>query len=156
MGAPKGRAGGNAGKGRPKGVPNKLNRDIKEMILGALSVLGGEKYLVEQGRANPVAFMTLLGKVLPLQLQGNRESPIEVNVDPEERARRAREEIDRAFPEREAQEEEPSVKEPRIVPPATISLEGRQRQPQPFSPVSPPSFPVRRRRSPSYRGGWAG
>ncbi|MBV8800984.1 MAG: hypothetical protein JO208_14405 [Alphaproteobacteria bacterium] len=35
------------------------------MILGALSALGGQRWLEEQAGKNPVAFMTLLGKVLP-------------------------------------------------------------------------------------------
>lgn len=40
------------------------------MILGALSDVGGRDYLAEQARANPVAFLGLVGKVLPLQLAG--------------------------------------------------------------------------------------
>ena len=40
------------------------------MIIGALDKAGGEAYLVRQAEANPVAFMTLVGKVLPLQLTG--------------------------------------------------------------------------------------
>ena len=35
MAAPK-KPGGNAGKGRKAGVPNKLTKDLKAMILGAL------------------------------------------------------------------------------------------------------------------------
>jgi hypothetical protein len=60
--------GGNAGKGRVKGVPNKLTSDLKAMILGALYRGGGEDWLLEQMAANPVAFMTLVGKILPLQV----------------------------------------------------------------------------------------
>ena len=52
--------------GRQKGQPNKITAELKDLILGALSELGGREYLVEQGRANPAAFMTLVGKVLPL------------------------------------------------------------------------------------------
>jgi hypothetical protein len=80
MGAPKGRAGGNAGKGRPKGVPNKINRDIKEMVLIALSKAGGAEYLLEQSRTNPSAFLTLVGKVLPLQLTGSETAPISIRI----------------------------------------------------------------------------
>ena len=43
------------------------------MILGALDKAGGEKYLLRQAEANPVAFMGLLGKVLPLQIAGTGE-----------------------------------------------------------------------------------
>ena len=55
----------NAGKGRPRGVPNKMGRTLKEMILGALDDLGGQQWLAAQAQANPNAFLTLLGRVLP-------------------------------------------------------------------------------------------
>src|SRR5262249_13875876 len=38
------------------------------MILQALQDAGGTAYLTEQARLNPSAFLTLVGKVLPLQL----------------------------------------------------------------------------------------
>ena len=60
----------NAGKGRVKGVPNKVTGDIKAMILTALSNKGGAKYLERQADENPVAFMGLIGKVLPMQVTG--------------------------------------------------------------------------------------
>lgn len=64
---------GNAGKGRPKGVPNKTTAKVKDMILGALDQKGGIDYLVRQADENPTAFLTLVGKVLPLQVahEGN-------------------------------------------------------------------------------------
>lgn len=65
-----GRNRGNAGKGRPRGVPNKTTGAIKDMILQALDRKGGVDYLVEQADENPVAFMGLLGKVMPTQLEG--------------------------------------------------------------------------------------
>lgn len=40
------------------------------MILGALSDVGGRDYLARQAEENPVAFLGLVGKVLPLQLAG--------------------------------------------------------------------------------------
>lgn len=61
-----------AGPGRPKGLPNKFTKDLKEMILGALDSAGGVDYLTE--RANDPktasAFLTLIGKVLPMQVTG--------------------------------------------------------------------------------------
>ena len=66
--------------GRQKGTPNKLTGELKAMILGALSNAGGQKYLEKQSRANPVAFMTLLGKVLPLQHEGPEGGPIPIAV----------------------------------------------------------------------------
>jgi hypothetical protein len=72
MAAPK-RPGGNAGKGRKAGVPNKLTKDLKAMVLGALEANGGQKWLEAQMEKNPTAFMTLLGKVLPTTLAGSVE-----------------------------------------------------------------------------------
>lgn len=59
---------GNAGKGRPKGVPNKVNAQVKDMVRAALDKAGGVDYLVEQSAANPTAFLTLVGKLLPIDV----------------------------------------------------------------------------------------
>jgi hypothetical protein len=59
----------NAGKGRPKGVPNKVNGQLKDMILQALDGAGGAEYLQRQADENPAAFMSLVGKVLPMTVQ---------------------------------------------------------------------------------------
>ncbi|MBV8649697.1 hypothetical protein [Paludibacterium sp.] len=67
---PTGAAAMGAGPGRPKGVPNKTTMALKEMILGALDKKGGMDYLVDQADKNPVAFMSLVGKVLPMTIQG--------------------------------------------------------------------------------------
>lgn len=67
--------GGKPGPGRPKGSANKINRELKEMILEALDGAGGVEYLQE--RANDPrtasAFLTLVGKVLPMTVQGTGE-----------------------------------------------------------------------------------
>lgn len=55
--------------GRKKGVPNKLTTDIKEMIVGALQEAGGQDYLLQQASKNPMGFMTLVGKALPLTVK---------------------------------------------------------------------------------------
>lgn len=54
--------------GRPKGSLNKTTGQLKDMILEALSDAGGVDYLKQQAEENPTAFLTLVGKVLPLQL----------------------------------------------------------------------------------------
>jgi len=63
------------GPGRPKGMPNKATAQLKEMILGALDASGGVDYLTE--RANDPktagAFLSLIGKVLPMTIQGPGE-----------------------------------------------------------------------------------
>lgn len=73
----KGRNRGNAGKGRPKGAANKMTRELKEMILEALDKAGGVEYLVRQADEKPVAFLGLVGKVLPLQVTGASGGPLE-------------------------------------------------------------------------------
>jgi hypothetical protein len=65
-----------AGKGRPKGSINKSTKAIKEMILAALDKAGGEEYLVRQSNENPVAFMALLGKIMPTQITGEGGGPL--------------------------------------------------------------------------------
>ena len=62
---------GNAGQGRPKGIPNKMTAALKDMILEALSNKGGVQYLEKQADNNPTDFLTLVGKVLPLQVSGS-------------------------------------------------------------------------------------
>ena len=68
------------GSGRKKGVPNKLNADLKAMILGALAGAGGQDYLQRQAELNPGAFLTLIGKVLPMQIAGEGGGPVTINV----------------------------------------------------------------------------
>jgi hypothetical protein len=70
--------------GRPKGAPNKTTTQLKEAILAAAEQAGGDgglvKYLHEQARMNPGHFMTLLGKVLPLQVAGDKDAPLNTRV----------------------------------------------------------------------------
>lgn len=66
----------NDGNGRPKGATNRVTRELKEMILGALDGAGGELYLIEQAEKNPSAFMTLIGKVLPMQVKADLSGSI--------------------------------------------------------------------------------
>lgn len=65
-----------AGRGRPKGSPNKIQAAVKEMVIQALDDAGGVDYLVTQSRENPTAFLTLVGKVLPLQVSGDPNQPL--------------------------------------------------------------------------------
>ena len=74
-----GKGGKIPGAGRKPGVPNKLTTDIKELILGALSDVGGRQYLAARALDQPVAFMGLVGKILPLQLTGENGAPIAVD-----------------------------------------------------------------------------
>lgn len=82
-----------AGKGQPKtggrqkGVTNKVTKDLKDMILGALETRGGQKWLEAQMDENPSAFLTLLGKIVPKDLK------VEVREGLAEAIRKARERV---------------------------------------------------------------
>ena len=74
---------GNAGKGRPKGSPNKTTALLKDAILQAATEAGGNDlvaYLKTQALANPGPFMSLLGKVLPMQVTGEGGGAVQVIV----------------------------------------------------------------------------
>ena len=64
-------------KGRPKGTPNKVSGSLKDAVLAAAEAAGGEGgtvgYLTQQAKDNPVAFMGLIGRVLPTQHEGPGE-----------------------------------------------------------------------------------
>lgn len=64
--------------GRAKGTPNKTTRELKDMILQALDRSGGVDYLVERAQDNPSAFLTLVGKVLPLTVTGDKDAPLRI------------------------------------------------------------------------------
>jgi len=68
--------GNTIGRGRPKGVPNKVNGTLKDMILQSLSEVGGVSYLVAQSSKNPTAYLALIGKVLPLQVKQDGNEPM--------------------------------------------------------------------------------
>lgn len=69
MAAPKGTRPPAAGMGRIKGSKNKVPSDLRAMVLRALDGAGGEEYLIAQATANPPAFMSLVGKCLPRDVQ---------------------------------------------------------------------------------------
>lgn len=62
--------------GRKPGSTNKTTAAVKDMILQALSDAGGVKYLVSQAAETPTAFLSLVGKTLPLQVGGDKDNPI--------------------------------------------------------------------------------
>src|SRR4051794_31317544 len=62
--------------GRQAGTPNKLSADVRAMILAALERAGGEDYLLEQATANPRAFLSLLGRIIPTQVTGKGDAPL--------------------------------------------------------------------------------
>lgn len=78
----------NAGKGRKKGVPNKTTALLKEAVLTAAARTGHDKegkegligycrYLAEN---EPRAFATLLGRIIPMQVEGDGGTPLQVII----------------------------------------------------------------------------
>lgn len=73
--------------GSRKGVPNKTTALLKDAILRAAEKAGNKvgdeglvSYLEEQADKNPGPFMSLLGKVLPMQVTGEGGEAIGVVV----------------------------------------------------------------------------
>lgn len=60
--------------GKPKGAVTKVTKELKEMILEALTEAGGVEYLKAKAQSNPAAFIALIGKILPLQVNGSGEN----------------------------------------------------------------------------------
>ena len=58
------------------GTPNKVTGEVKEMILQALAGAGGVEYLKARAKDTPGPFLALVGKVLPLQVQGEPNQPL--------------------------------------------------------------------------------
>lgn len=73
--------GGKAGPGRPKGVPNKTTVIAKDAIAKAAEALGGVDRLVAWAQEDPsnekVFWGTIYPKLLPLQVTGDPDNPIQ-------------------------------------------------------------------------------
>jgi hypothetical protein len=69
----------------------------------ALEAKGGQKYLERQADENPTAFLTLVGKIIPLQVTGKDGGPLEHRMDV------PREETREEWLARHAKSEQPSV-----------------------------------------------
>ena len=66
--------------GSRKGVPNKNSAAVKDMILEALSGVGGVAYLMKRAndKRTSAAFLGLVGKVLPMQVTGEGGGPVKI------------------------------------------------------------------------------
>lgn len=72
-------------KGKKPGTLNKVTVALKDAILQAAENAGGEGglvgYLQAQAGANPSAFMALVGKVLPMQVSGDKDNPVQAVIE---------------------------------------------------------------------------
>lgn len=57
--------------GRLVGTKNHNSTELKDMIMQALHGAGGRQYLQKQADENPAAFLGLVGKVLPKDMNVN-------------------------------------------------------------------------------------
>lgn len=76
----------NAGKGRPKGVPNKSTATMKAAIQSVYDQLqAGHKephgHFLSWAQENETEFYKLASKLLPIQLTGEDGGPMKVSID---------------------------------------------------------------------------
>ena len=87
-GRPKGQA---KSGGRKRGTPNKTTALLKDAVLRAAEIQGNKlskdkrnpglvKYLVFLSAEHPGPFATLLGRVLPLQIDGSTDEDEGINI----------------------------------------------------------------------------
>jgi hypothetical protein len=68
------------GVGRPKGVPNKLSRTVKETVLDVFNQLQDDprKNLLEFGKKYPLHFYQIAAKLIPTEIMGTSTQVIKV------------------------------------------------------------------------------
>jgi hypothetical protein len=59
-----------AGMGRKRGSLNKTTRTLKEALLASFNTLGGEKWLIRLAESDPKAYVGLLGRIIPSEING--------------------------------------------------------------------------------------
>lgn len=79
-----GRNRGRAGMGRPPGARNRMPRELREAIIEAATLAGGEGglvgYLTRMAKEHPVAFVGLLGRVLAIEVRAPAAAAPPVSV----------------------------------------------------------------------------
>lgn len=71
---------GNAGKGRPRGSPNKVTASVRVALEQAFEKLGGVKALAEWAEDQPTEFYKLYAKLLPVQVQADMKHSGAVSI----------------------------------------------------------------------------
>src|SRR6516164_827992 len=83
--------------GRKPGSLNKTTVALKDAILAAFHKTGGVDYLVWLSKEHPSAYATLLGRVLPTEIDGSFKAQVDMTISPEDRLAIAQELFERAF-----------------------------------------------------------
>jgi hypothetical protein len=68
------------GAGRKKGQTNGDTAKLRELILGALDAKGGQEWLELQMDEQPVAMLSLIGKVLPKEVVAEVKAEVKTDV----------------------------------------------------------------------------
>jgi len=56
--------------GRVAGTPNKATKAVKDAVIEAFELAGGVGYLVQVAKDDPKTFLSIVAKVIPLQVEG--------------------------------------------------------------------------------------
>jgi hypothetical protein len=75
------RGGKRPGSGRKKGGTNKITADVRQAIMEAFSTLGGVEYLKRVAITDPKTFCALLGKIIPVKVEGDQVNPLVLGID---------------------------------------------------------------------------
>lgn len=73
------------GRGRPKGSPNKVGKEAKEVIASAAEGLGGLQRLIDWAKADPqnekAFWASIYPKLLPLTVAGDAANPLRASLE---------------------------------------------------------------------------
>jgi hypothetical protein len=77
--------GARVGAGRPKGVPNKVSRQVKENIISVFEELGGREAMTEWAKRderNMTEFYRMYTRMAPIEqkISGDAENPIQMAI----------------------------------------------------------------------------
>ena len=66
--------------GRPKGSKNIITRTAKENIADVFDMIGGLKEMAVWAKENRTAFYTHYAKLIPTELSGDPDSPLQITL----------------------------------------------------------------------------